>query len=538
MILKYHLFIYVIEVCTCDCEALLSRICEEFLRYIQLPVLHSFFRMLKYLSRISIIVLGFAVIVFLLVISGKMKYHQREECVVTKYKNLNNIRRPGSKDVEQITEHLHSYSKETLEITPEETLERDINGLQENDGHIKLGSSSPAYKIYIYDLPPQFNYDAVVWLKEKCYDTSAFGYGKTFATADGITFRNTWQGTLEETIHHRLLRSSLRTMDPEQADVFYIPYYAEMEHRHTKQAFHSKIMEYLYRNITIFPYFAAGKPHFSTIGWPEMFYGIAEAPSWIANILYIVLEVAHRVRARNPKKWYYNTLVAPYQAIGHFTQKNGGVHMDMMLKKQRRVFVFFAGASRGSNKTSESQDFRNKVVNQFPITTNESFTTYYTRSNTSTDDAIMFLTVSGKGACDVRQSAGIVQWMQNSVFCLQPAGDSATRKSFYDSIISGCIPILFETPHIPTRVKYPFDTKIDYNKFTVFVPQNRTFTEVLDPYKHSTDGVKKLQKNLARIAKYLQYNDVTTPDVDVDAFHLLLDQVGEHFGFVDKTLLV
>ena len=158
--------------------------------------------------------------------------------------------------------------------------------------------------------------------EKKCYDTSESVYGQVFATTDGITFRNTWQGTLEETMHHRLLRSSIRTLDPEQAVVFYIPYYAEMDHRHTKQAFHSTIMEYLYRNITIFPYFAAGKPHFSTIGWPEVFYGVGKAPTWIANMLYIVLEVAHQFRATNPTKWYYNTLVAPYQSTGHFTQKH------------------------------------------------------------------------------------------------------------------------------------------------------------------------------------------------------------------------
>ena len=124
------------------------------------------------------------------------------------------------------------------------------------------------------------------------------------------------------------------------------------------------------------------------------------------------------------------------------------------------------------------------------------------------------------------------------MFCLQPPGDTATRKSFYDSVISGYIPVLFELPYIPTHATYPFETKIDYSNFTVMIPANKTFTNILDPYRHDTDAVKQLQKNLARVAKYLQYNDITTPDVDVDAFQLLLHQVGEHFGFVDKSLLL
>ena len=69
------------------------------------------------------------------------------------------------------------------------------------------------------------------------------------------------------------------------------------------------------------------------------------------------------------------------------------------------------------------------------------------------------------------------------------------------------------------------------------IPANKTFTDVLGSYRHNHDAVKQLQKNLARVAKYLQYNDISTPDVDIDAFHLLLDQVGEHFGFVDEMLL-
>lgn len=30
-----------------------------------------------------------------------------------------------------------------------------------------------------------------------------------------------------------------------------------------------------------------------------------------------------------------------------------------------------------------------------------------------------------------------------SVFCLQPAGDSWTRKGIFDSLLAGCIPVVF-----------------------------------------------------------------------------------------------
>ena len=42
---------------------------------------------------------------------------------------------------------------------------------------------------------------------------------------------------------------------------------------------------------------------------------------------------------------------------------------------------------------------------------------------------------------------------RNSVFCLQPPGDMPSRKSVFDSILSGCIPVLFH----PLTAKYMYE---------------------------------------------------------------------------------
>ena len=48
-------------------------------------------------------------------------------------------------------------------------------------------------------------------------------------------------------------------------------------------------------------------------------------------------------------------------------------------------------------------------------------------------------------------------------------------------------------------------------------------TEVQDPWKPNSDVVNQQQMKLARVAKYLQYNDISTSggDVDPDAFQIL-----------------
>ncbi|GJP65197.1 hypothetical protein CLOP_g22103 [Closterium sp. NIES-67] len=48
--------------------------------------------------------------------------------------------------------------------------------------------------------------------------------------------------------------------------------------------------------------------------------------------------------------------------------------------------------------------------------------------------------VTLRGCTDPRRVAGV---MLQAEFCLQPVGDSQTRRSFFDSIIAGCIPVVF-----------------------------------------------------------------------------------------------
>ena len=67
-----------------------------------------------------------------------------------------------------------------------------------------LGVSDPDLKIYVYDLPSIFN---KVWLVQKDKRCS----NHLFAA--------------EVAIHHRLLESPVRTMEPSEADFFFMPVY-------------------------------------------------------------------------------------------------------------------------------------------------------------------------------------------------------------------------------------------------------------------------------------------------------------------------
>ncbi|KAL2621345.1 hypothetical protein R1flu_001550 [Riccia fluitans] len=56
----------------------------------------------------------------------------------------------------------------------------------------------------------------------------------------------------------------------------------------------------------------------------------------------------------------------------------------------------------------------------------------------------------------------------HSHFCMQPPGDSPTRRSVFDSLIGGCIPVLFD-PY-SAYYQYPWHLPEDSKSFSVYIP--------------------------------------------------------------------
>jgi len=82
----------------------------------------------------------------------------------------------------------------------------------------------------------------------------------------------------------------------------------------------------------------------------------------------------------------------------------------------------------------------------------------------------------------------VMKMFQTSVFCLQPPGDSFTRRSAFDSILAGCIPVFFHPGS--AYVQYLWHLPKDYTKYSVFIPANDV-----------KSGKVSIQKILLRIPK-------------------------------------
>ena len=133
------------------------------------------------------------------------------------------------------------------------------------------------FKIFIYDLPSDFNTDLANCVMSACHDVSNCGYGKEVDESfKKISIRNTWSHALEVLIHMKLLASPYKTLDPQEADVFYLPFYVTLqafcnEANHFNMSFakdHSALSKRAREIIRKSEYHKEGKLHVMTLAMP------------------------------------------------------------------------------------------------------------------------------------------------------------------------------------------------------------------------------------------------------------------------------
>ena len=127
--------------------------------------------------------------------------------------------------------------------------------------------------------------------------------------------------------------------------------------------------------------------------------------------------------------------------------------------------------------------------------------------------------------------------MMESTFCLQPSGDTVSRKSFFESIQAGCIPVVFRNDDayleqlpfsnvIPYREMYYYISESCALNHECFIVSNNTmvpsdnFIDVLRSVtKEEVQRRRQLMKQYGRMLLFSDndgtdggYNDVSNPD--------------------------
>ncbi|GAA5923893.1 uncharacterized protein JCM15063_005492 [Sporobolomyces koalae] len=106
--------------------------------------------------------------------------------------------------------------------------------------------------------------------------------------------------------------------------------------------------------------------------------------------------------------------------------------------------------------------------------------------------------------------------MEQSVFCPMPAGDSPTRRAFYEALLLGCIPVLFRERSYGRL--FPSSPDInDLSKYTVLIEENDVINSiglsVVERLERiPASKVRKMQEHIRKITPQLQWS---YPDQDL-----------------------
>lgn len=119
--------------------------------------------------------------------------------------------------------------------------------------------------------------------------------------------------------------------------------------------------------------------------------------------------------------------------------------------------------------------------------------------------------------------------MLSSTFCFHIKGDTPTSRRFFDAIAAGCIPVIISDG---MRQNTPFPWRLDYEGFTVSVPERewlRSPTDVvkrLHRLERSPGDIERMRGSLLLAASHLDYRGFDGMG-SVDGESLLVDDVLE-----------
>ncbi|KAK8530106.1 hypothetical protein V6N13_102982 [Hibiscus sabdariffa] len=348
------------------------------------------------------------------------------------------------------------------------------------------GKCNGDVSVYVYDLPAEFN----LGLLHDCSHLNVYtnmcphvannGLGQPLDNMDhGSGESNPWFAThqfiAEMIFHARVENHPCRTWDPARANLFYVPFYGGLhvsskfrEQNHTiRDALAVRLVDFLQEQPTWHK--NNGKDHFIALGRTSWdFMRTDSGPDFGANSLLNLPSVKNMsvlTVERNPWKGS-NQHGIPYPSYFHPSTKEQMMTWQRMVRRSNRPYLFsFIGAPRkGVGKAA----IRDEMIKQCMEST----------------QCKLLKCDNGNPKC--YNPREILKVMRESQFCLQAPGDSFTRRSTFDAILSGCIPVLFSR-------------HTAYTQYAWFLPEEASeYSVYMD---EQGDESKRIEEVLMKIPK-------------------------------------
>ncbi|XP_052183518.1 xyloglucan galactosyltransferase XLT2 [Diospyros lotus] len=324
-------------------------------------------------------------------------------------------------------------------------------------------------KVYVYDLPRVLNNELLERCSElspwasRCEAFSNEGFGPKATGLRGIVpdkLTDSWFSTdqfaTEIIYHNRIMNHRCRTTDPESATAFYIPFYAGLAvGKYLWKNYSAKDRDYhcemMLRWVQSQPYWKRldGWDHFITMGRISWDFRRSKDGDWGSSCIYMpgMRNITRLLIERNP--WDYFDVGVPYPTGFHPSTASDVVTWQGFVRTRHRTTLFcFAGATRGFIKN----DFRGVLLGQC-----------YGQPESCR-------VVDCAGSKCSNGSSAVLETFLGSEFCLQPRGDSFTRRSIFDCMVAGSIPVFFwnRTAYSQYQWFLPDEPK----SYSVFIDRN------------------------------------------------------------------
>ncbi|BBN16776.1 xyloglucan galactosyltransferase MUR3 [Marchantia polymorpha subsp. ruderalis] len=322
--------------------------------------------------------------------------------------------------------------------------------------------------LYLYELPKMFNErllegcEGLTMWADMCKETVNQGFGPPMEDPDGVFQGPAWYATnqfmLELIFHDRIRKHKCLTQDSSKANALFVPFYGGLDvmphlwdgANITERDSVPKALEKWLMNRPEWKRLD-GHDHFMTGGritW-DFRRRTEQESDWGNKLLLLpgIVNLTTLIIEASP--WHPNDYAVPYPTYFHPSTDEQVLSWQDFVRKAKRPSLFcFAGAPRPEIDAS----IRSQLMSHCD------------------KSEYCNLLACGKSHGKCHSPSNVMKLFKESVFCLQPQGDSFTRRSIFDSMLAGCIPVFF---HVFTAyTQYGWHLPDDHSTYSVFIHED------------------------------------------------------------------
>ncbi|XP_022761018.1 probable xyloglucan galactosyltransferase GT14 isoform X2 [Durio zibethinus] len=380
-------------------------------------------------------------------------------------------------------------------------------------------------QVEVQDVADQ-QYSSSDWKRED----PCSGIGPKVENPQGVLSDRSWfetnQFLLEVIFHQRMKQYKCLTNDSSLASAFFVPYYAGLDVGRYLWGYNTSVRDSSAYDVVNWLGKKAewkrmwGRDHFFVAGriaW-DFRRQTGNQSDWGNRLMSLPESMNMTMLSIESSSWS-NEFAIPYPTYFHPSSDSEVISWQKRVRSRKRRYLFsFAGAPRPTMNDS----IRGEIINQC----------------LASKKTCNFLDCRfGGNKCDT--PVEVIKVFRDSIFCLQPPGDSYTRRSTFDSIMAGCIPVFFH-PY-SAYAQYVWYFPKNYTKYSVYIPANNikdgrvSINEVLSRF--SKGQVSAMRKGVVKLIPMVIYADPRSRlERFEDAFDIAVKRVLERVEKVRKDV--